>query len=61
MSGRDNLTASVACRDVGHLYELTGGRAGPLDGVRAMEVVPYARVVKQSGGLVADGRLVDPP
>jgi hypothetical protein len=52
--------AGVACRDLPHLYELTTGRVGGLDGIVSMEVVPFARIVKQSGGLVADGRLVPP-
>jgi DNA-binding Lrp family transcriptional regulator len=60
MSGRDNLMASVACRDLSHLYEFTTGRAGALEGIVSMEVVPFARIVKQSGGLVVDGRLIDP-
>jgi DNA-binding Lrp family transcriptional regulator len=59
-SGRDNLTAAVACRDLSQLYELTTGHVGTLDGIVSMEIVPFTRVVKQSGGLVADGRLVGP-
>jgi DNA-binding Lrp family transcriptional regulator len=61
VSGRDNLTASVACRDLPHLYELITGPAGALEGVVSMETVPFARVVKQAGGLLVEGRLVDPP
>jgi DNA-binding Lrp family transcriptional regulator len=60
VAGRHNLVAAVACRDLPHLYELTTGRVGGLDGIVSMEVVPFARIVKQSGGLVADGRLVPP-
>lgn len=60
MSGRDNLMASVACRDLSHLYEFTTGRVGTLEGIVSMEVVPFARVVKQGGGTVVDGRLADP-
>jgi DNA-binding Lrp family transcriptional regulator len=60
MSGRSNLLASAACRDLAHLYEFTTGRAGPLEGIVSMEVVPFARVVKQAGGMVVDGRLADP-
>jgi DNA-binding Lrp family transcriptional regulator len=59
-SGRDNMVAAVACRDLSHLYELTSGRIGALDGVISMEVAPFTRIVKQSGGIVADGRLVAP-
>jgi DNA-binding Lrp family transcriptional regulator len=57
MSGRANLLASAACRDLAQLYEFTTGRAGPLEGIVSMEVVPFARVVKQAGGMVVDGRL----
>jgi DNA-binding Lrp family transcriptional regulator len=60
MSGRDNLLAAVACRDLAQLYEFTTGRVGALKGIVSMEVVPFTRVVKQSGGLVVDGRLIDP-
>ncbi|GAA1950090.1 Lrp/AsnC family transcriptional regulator [Kitasatospora viridis] len=59
LSGRENLVAAVACRDLRRLYEFTVDRVGALDGVVALEVLPYARVVKQSGGLLVDGRLVD--
>jgi DNA-binding Lrp family transcriptional regulator len=60
MSGRDNLMAAVACHDLSHLYEFTTERVGALEGIVSMEVVPFTRIVKQSGGLVVDGRLVDP-
>ncbi len=52
MSGRNNLMASAACRDLSHLYEFTTGRVGALEGIVSMEVVPFARVVKQAGGMV---------
>lgn len=60
MSGRNNLMASAACRDLSHLYEFTTERVGALEGIVSMEVVPFARVVKQAGGMVVDGRLADP-
>ncbi|WP_327140486.1 Lrp/AsnC family transcriptional regulator [Nocardia sp. NBC_01327] len=60
LSGRHNLMASVACRDLSHLYAFMTADAGTLDAIVSMEVVPLARMVKQSGGLIADGRLVDP-
>jgi DNA-binding Lrp family transcriptional regulator len=60
MSGRDNLMAAVACRDLSHLYEFTTARVGALEGIVSMEVVPFTRIVKQAGGMVVDGRLVDP-
>ncbi|MCU1641270.1 MAG: transcriptional regulator, AsnC family [Nocardia sp.] len=60
MSGRHNLMASVACRDLAHLYEFMTGDNGTLDAIVSMEVVPLARMVKQSGGLIVDGRLIDP-
>lgn len=60
MSGRNNLIASVTCRDLGHLYTFTTAHVGSLDGISGMEVLPFMRVVKQAGRLVVDGRLVDP-
>jgi len=60
MSGRENLIASVACRDLTHLYQFTTEDAGILDGIVSTEVVLFARIVKQSGGRLAGGRLVDP-
>lgn len=60
MSGRDNLIASVTCRDLGELYAFTTAHVGALEGVTGLEVLPFMRVVKQSGRLVVDGRLVDP-
>ncbi|MFT4263178.1 MAG: Lrp/AsnC family transcriptional regulator [Nocardioides sp.] len=59
-SGRDNLLASASCRDLAHLYEFGTARTGALEGVESMEVVPYQRLVKQSGGRLADGRLAAP-
>ncbi|MFT4289238.1 Lrp/AsnC ligand binding domain-containing protein [Nocardioides sp.] len=60
MSGRDNLVASLSCRDLAHLYEFVSGRIGGLAGIESMETLIFQRLVKQSGGLVADGRLVRP-
>ncbi|MFI1916776.1 Lrp/AsnC family transcriptional regulator [Nocardia sp. NPDC020380] len=60
MSGRDNLVASVVCRDLRHMYEFTSGSVAALDGIVSMEIVPFTNIIKQSGGLVVDGRLVDP-
>jgi DNA-binding Lrp family transcriptional regulator len=61
MSGRSNLMASAACRDLSHLYEFTTARVAALDGIVSIEVVPFARVVKQAGGTVVEGRLAVPP
>jgi DNA-binding Lrp family transcriptional regulator len=61
ISGRDNLMASATCRSLSHLYELSSGQVGSIEGITAMEVVPFLRVVKQSGAMLADGRLVDVP
>ena len=52
--------ASAACRDLSHLYEFTTRRVGALEGIVSMEVVPFARVVKQAGGMIVNGRLADP-
>ncbi|MFT4081987.1 MAG: Lrp/AsnC family transcriptional regulator [Nocardioides sp.] len=58
LSGRDNLMASATCRDLSHLYELSSGSVGTIEGITAMEVVPIMRVVKQSGARMVDGRLL---
>jgi DNA-binding Lrp family transcriptional regulator len=47
-SGRDNLTAAVACRDLPHLYELSTTRLAALPGLHTVEVVPFSRVLRQS-------------
>jgi DNA-binding Lrp family transcriptional regulator len=59
MSGRDNLMVSVTSRSLADLYAFATSRIGALDGIQEMEVLPFMRVVKQSGALVVDGRLVD--
>jgi DNA-binding Lrp family transcriptional regulator len=55
LSGRDNLAAAVACRDLDHLYAFSTEQVGRLDGVTAMEIVPLTRIVKQSGELRVAG------
>jgi DNA-binding Lrp family transcriptional regulator len=59
ISGNENVLASVTCRNLSELYAFTTARIGALEGIQSMEVTPYQRVVKQSGGLLVDGRLAD--
>ncbi|WGL50742.1 Lrp/AsnC family transcriptional regulator [Nocardioides sp. BP30] len=59
-SGRNNVMASMTCRELSDLYEFTTAQVGALDGIQNLEVLPFQRIVKQSGGLLVDGRLVDP-
>lgn len=60
VSGRHNVHAVAACRDVDELFELTADRIGSLPGLQSMEVSPLLRHVKQAGTLVSRGRLLPP-
>jgi DNA-binding Lrp family transcriptional regulator len=60
ISGPRNLTASVSCRDLDHLYQFATAGVGSLPGVQMMEISPVLRPVKQSGSVLAGGRLADP-
>jgi DNA-binding Lrp family transcriptional regulator len=60
VSGPRNLTASVSCRDLDHLYQFATVAVGSLPGVQTMEISPVLRPVKQSGSVLAGGRLADP-
>jgi DNA-binding Lrp family transcriptional regulator len=61
ITGRSNLTASVRCRDLEHLYQFTTEGIGSLPDVQALEVSPVLRIVKQEGALNQGGRLTDVP
>ncbi|HUC25839.1 MAG TPA: Lrp/AsnC family transcriptional regulator [Streptosporangiaceae bacterium] len=61
ISGPCNLTASVICRDLGHLYQFTTEAVGPLPGVQTLEISPVLRHVKQSGAVLSGDRLMDAP
>ncbi|GAB3912040.1 transcriptional regulator [Microlunatus endophyticus] len=60
ISGRTNLMASLTCRDLDHLYQVASDRIGSIAGIVSMQIEPATRIVKQSGGLVVDGRLIEP-
>ncbi|GGL45672.1 Lrp/AsnC family transcriptional regulator [Phycicoccus endophyticus] len=60
ISGTHNLLATLSCRSLFDVYTFTTEQIGRLDGVRDLEVGIGGRVVKQSGGLLDDGRLVLP-
>lgn len=57
MSGRNNVYATVHCRNLDELFEFASDRVGPLPGVQAAELSPIHRQVKQAGTLVVDDRL----
>ncbi|WP_375500538.1 Lrp/AsnC family transcriptional regulator [uncultured Jatrophihabitans sp.] len=57
ITGPQNLTASVVCRDVAHLYSFVTARVGAIAGVQSMEVTPVLRHVKQAGAMTDGHRL----
>jgi len=59
MSGSSNMIVTGTFRDLSDLYAFTTTQVGALDGIQTLEVIPFTRIVKQSGGIVVDGRLVD--
>ena len=61
ISGPQNLTASVTCLDLEHLYRFATEKAGGLPGVTSLEISPVLRHVKQAGALTSGGRLTDAP
>jgi len=62
ISGPQNLTASVTCRDLDHLYQFATQRVGTVPGVQALEISPVLRHVKQSGAIISgEHRLMDAP
>ena len=61
ISGPANLTASVRCRDLDHLYRFATECVGTLPEVQALEISPVLRHVKQSGAITQAGRLMDAP
>ncbi|WP_375484703.1 Lrp/AsnC family transcriptional regulator [uncultured Jatrophihabitans sp.] len=61
ITGPQNLTATVVCRDVEHLYSFVTARVGAIAGVQSLEVVPVLRHVKQAGAMVDGHRLAPAP
>ena len=57
ITGPQNLTASIVCRDVEHLYSFVTTTVGAIAGVQAMEVTPVLRNVKQAGAMTEGDRL----
>ncbi|MEO9140451.1 MAG: Lrp/AsnC family transcriptional regulator, partial [Jatrophihabitans sp.] len=58
ISGPQNLTATILCRDVDDLYAFATDRIGAIAGIQTMEISPVLRHVKQAGALVSGGRLM---
>jgi len=62
VSGPHNLTASVTCRSLDHLYQFATDGADSLPGVQTLEISPVLRHVKQSGAVISgEYRLMDAP
>jgi DNA-binding Lrp family transcriptional regulator len=57
VSGPANLTASLVCRSEGELYALLTDEVGAIDAVRAAEVSPVIRRIKQAGTILHGTRL----
>jgi DNA-binding Lrp family transcriptional regulator len=62
VSGPQNLTASVTCLDLDHLYRFATQKIGALPGVTSLEISPVLRHIKQAGAMLSAGRrLTDAP
>lgn len=59
ISGPQNLTASIICRDVDALYSFITTKIGAIPGIQAMELTPVLRHVKQAGALTEGDRLAN--
>jgi DNA-binding Lrp family transcriptional regulator len=57
VSGPANLTASLVCRSEAELYALLTDEVGAIDAVRAAEVSPVIRRIKQAGTVLHGTRL----
>jgi DNA-binding Lrp family transcriptional regulator len=57
VSGPANLTASLVCRSETELYSLLTDEVGAIDAVRAAEVSPVIRRIKQAGTVLHGTRL----
>jgi DNA-binding Lrp family transcriptional regulator len=57
VSGPANLTASLVCRSETELYALLTDEVGAIDAVRAAEVSPVIRRIKQAGTVLHGARL----
>lgn len=60
LSGPANLTATVTAANLDSTYRFLTQRLAQFDGITGYEVAPQLRRVKQSGALVANGRLSAP-
>jgi DNA-binding Lrp family transcriptional regulator len=57
VSGPANLTASLVCRNESELYALLTDEVGAIEAVRAAEVSPVIRRIKQAGTVLHGSRL----
>jgi DNA-binding Lrp family transcriptional regulator len=57
VSGSANLTASLVCRNESELYALLTDEVGAIEAVRAAEVSPVIRRIKQAGTILHGSRL----
>lgn len=58
ITGPQNITASILCRDVSDLYRFATAKVGAIPGVQTMEISPVLRHVKQAGALTTGDRLI---
>lgn len=58
VTGTANLTAAVICRNQAELYRYVTTRVGALPAVRALEISPLLRRIKQAGSLLTAGGIV---
>jgi hypothetical protein len=62
LTGAANVMTAVNCRDSDALYTYVTTKVGALPAIRAAEIVPVLRRVKQAGTQVRNERLqITPP
>ncbi len=52
VTGTANLTAAVVCRNQAELYRYVSSRVGAIPSIRAVEISPLLRRVKQAGSIL---------
>ncbi len=57
VTGPANLAASMVCRDATEQYRLLTDEIGAIDSIRAAELSPVIRRVKQAGTVLRGPRL----
>ena len=60
ITGRQNITASIVCRDTAEIYDCVTTDIGAIPGIGSIEISPVLRHLKQAGALTTGSRLVPP-